>query len=669
MCGIAGILLEPARGEPSDLRSIVRVAGALRHRGPDDEGIWLDHDAGISLGHRRLSIVDLSPRGRQPMRSASGRYVITFNGEIYNFRSLSEDLRRRGHRFVGGSDTEVLLAAIESWGIEGALRRSNGMFAFGLWDRKQRVLHLARDRMGEKPLYIARTRNGIVFGSELKALRNFPGFNPALNLDAVAALLSYGWIPEELCIWNNVFKLPPGGLLAIDAQQLARWPDAETIRPRVRRWWSIDRFALNAGENLITAPSGALIEMLDGLLRSAVKERMVADVPIGAFLSGGIDSTTVVALMQRQSSRPVRTFTIGFEPAHYDESANAAAVAKYLGTEHTELLITDAAARDVIPELPDVWDEPLADESQIPTLLVSRLARKSVTVALSGDGGDECFGGYARYFIAARVSTFFDSRPLLRRIAASVASSAARNAPQRLLARMPLPNRMRAALENDRLRRLANLLTETDQRNVYEQMVRVYGAPLVRGLVAPPLAPTDAFVANDLLANITRLDMAHYLPSDILAKVDRATMSASLEARCPFLDHRVVEFSWRVPAAEKVRHGRGKWILRQVLRKYVPQKLFEGPKRGFDVPIGSWLKGPLRGWASDLLEPERLRRQGLLEIGEVGACWRDHISGRRDNSRALWAILMLQAWLDKTATTRVVPAPAAPPELALEGAH
>ena len=667
MCGIAGVLLQQnARDEIGELKAITRIVGTLRHRGPDGEGIWADAEAGISLGHRRLAIVDLSPRGHQPMVSKSGRYVITFNGEIYNFPLLKHELQQRGHHFSGSSDTEVLLAAIEDWGIEGALRRSNGMFAFGLWDRKTRVLYLARDRIGKKPLYVARTDNAIVFGSELKALRNIPNFKPSLNRDAVAALLSYGWIPEDMCIWQNVFKVPPGGLLALDAAHLATWSAAETLRQKVKRWWSIDEVALDARNNLIAAPTGELIAALDRLLRSAVKQRMVADVPIGAFLSGGIDSATVVALMQCQSSRPVQTFTIGFEPAHYDESANAAAVAKHLGTEHTELRITDAAAREVIPDLPEVWDEPLADESQIPTLLVSRLARKSVTVALSGDGGDECFGGYSRHFIATRLASLFGSRPMPRRVAAAVARLAARNARHVLSERLPLPNRVRNMLQNDRLDRLADLLTAPDERDAYERMVRVSDAPLVKRSSSLPYK--DGPRLNDFLSNIIMWDMARYLPADILSKLDRATMAVSLEARCPFLDHRVIEFSWRLPTTEKVRKGQGKWILRQLLRNYVPQKLFDGPKHGFDVPVGTWLKGPLRAWASDLLESERLQRQDLLQVDEVRRCWQDHIKGRRDNSRALWAILMLQAWLDK-ATAPAPPARARPLELALDGAH
>lgn len=664
MCGIAGILLFPGASGSARLSAIERMTGSLRHRGPDGEGFWSDQSAGIALGHRRLAIVDLTAAGRQPMLSRSGRFVITYNGEIYNFPALRRDLQALGHSFQGGSDTEVLLAGFEQWGIEATLRRTSGMFAFGLWDRGTRALHLVRDRMGKKPLYVARTLNGIVFASELKAIGAVPDFRPEVDPKAVAALVAYGWVPHEHCIWRNVFKLPPAGILSLGAEALAASPDAEALRAKARTWWSLSEVAENGRSDLCTAGDGEMAAELDRLLRQAVRERMVADVPIGAFLSGGIDSSTVVALMQAQSSRPVRTFTIAFGEAAYDESVNAAGVARHLGTDHTELRLTPADAREVIPEMPRVWDEPFADESQIPTLLVSRLARRHVTVALSGDGGDECFAGYARHFVAARLDPLFGSRLVLRRLAAAAMALLARGSRQNLVAALPLPNGVRRALQGDRLGRLAHLVAATSAREMYERMTRLSELPLT---LSPEGAGPDATPPfDDLVSSLIFRDMAGYLPDDILVKLDRASMATSLEARCPLLDHRVIEFAWRLPTTAKVRHGQGKWILREVLARYVPPRLFERPKQGFDVPVGGWLRGPLKAWAADLLAEPRLRSQGLLDAQAVQACWQEHASGRRDRSRVLWAILMLQAWLDAHG------APAARPateilEPALEG--
>ena len=644
MCGITGILQMPRASRSADLTAIGRMTARLRHRGPDADGSWCDRDAGIALGHRRLAIVDLTDAGRQPMLSESGRLVITFNGEIYNCLSLRQELQRHGQNFIGSSDTEVLLAMIERWGLETALSRSNGMFAIGLWDRQTRILHLARDRMGKKPLYVARTRNAVVFASELKAISAFPDFVPEINSRAVAEFLAQGWLPDEHCIWRNVFKLPPGSILSFGAGELLALRDAAELRTRAYSWWSLIDVARNGRKTPAPDDEGKLVSHLDDLHTRTVGERMVADVPIGLFLSGGIDSSTVVALMQSQSTRPVRRFPTGFGEPTFDEAANAAAVARHLGTDHTELRLTPADARAVIPELPCVWDEPFADESQIPTLLLSRLAGRDVTVVLSGDGGDECFGGYSRHLLTARLAFLLNSNGPLRRTAAVGVGLLARGLREDIADALPLPNHLRRMIQGDRINRLAQLFRGNDADQMYRQTMR-----LSELQVTPEQTVTDSGKVpplNDLLSDFIVRDMIGYHPGDILVKLDRASMATSLEARCPILDHRVVEFSWRLPNTAKVRHGQGKWILRQVLGRYLPRHLIDRPKQGFDVPIGAWLKGPLRSWAADLLSEPRLHRQGLLNARRVQSCWLDHLSGRRDHSRPLWAVLMLQSWLE-----------------------
>lgn len=646
MCGIAGIFQASNTSRPADLGSIREMTARLRHRGPDAEGFWRDRDAGIALGHRRLAIVDLTDAGRQPMLSESGRFVITYNGEIYNHLSLRRELEGLGQRFVGGSDTEVLLAMIERWGLDTALSRSNGMFAIGLWDRRSRILHLARDRMGKKPLYVATTPDAAVFASELKAIAAFPGFRPEINSSAVTEFLAQGWLSDQNCIWRNVFKLPPGRILSFGSGDVPFLRDTALMRARTRAWWSLTDVARNGREAPASADEPELVSQLDDLLRQAVGERMVADVPVGLFLSGGLDSSTVVALMQSQSTRPVRTFTIGFGEPTFDEAANAASVARHLGTDHTELRLTPADARAVIPELPCVWDEPFADESQIPTLLLSRLARRDVTVALSGDGGDECFGGYSRHLLTSRLAPLLNSGRPIRRTAATGLRLLARGLREDVANALPLPNHLRRMIQGDRINRLAQLFGGNDADEMYRKTMllselQLSPEPNVSdGGKIPPL--------NDLLSDFIVRDMIGYLPGDILVKLDRASMSIGLEARCPLLDHRVVEFSWRLPNSAKVRRGQGKWILRQVLSRYVPRHLIDRPKQGFDVPIGAWLKGPLRSWAADLLSDSSLRRQELLDAPRVQSCWLDHLSGRRDHSRTLWAVLMLQSWLDAT---------------------
>jgi asparagine synthase (glutamine-hydrolysing) len=646
MCGITGILQTPHASRSADLAAIGPMTSRLRHRGPDADGYWSDHDAGVAFGHRRLAIIDLTDAGLQPMFSPSGRFVITFNGEIYNYRELRRELEDQGQTFTGHSDTEVLLAMIERWGFETALRRSNGMFAIGLWDRRDRILHLARDRMGKKPLYVARTPNAVAFASELKAIAAFPDFHPAIDSRSVAEFLGRGWLPEGHCIWQDVFKLPPGSILSFGARDLPALRDATKLRAKANSWWSVIDVARQGRAAPALADDRELVSHASDLLHAAVADRMVADVPVGLFLSGGIDSSTVVALMQSQSSRPVRTFTIGFGERGFDEAANAAAVAHHLGTSHTELRLTPEEARAVIPELSTIWDEPFADESQIPTLLLSRLARQEVTVALSGDGGDECFGGYSRHLLAARLAPLLNSNRSLRKVAAAGVSLLGRGLREDIADALFMPDRLQRMIQGDRLNRLAQLLGGNDVDEMYRRTTRLSELQLTPEPTAagsgsvPPL--------NDLLSDFVVRDMLEYLPSDILVKLDRASMAASLEARCPILDHRVVEFCWTLPNSAKVRHGQGKWLLRQVLSHYLPRHLFERPKQGFNVPIGAWLRGPLRSWAADLLSESRLRHQHLLDAARVQNCWREHLSGRRDHSRTLWAVLMLQSWLETT---------------------
>ncbi len=646
MCGIAGFLdthLQLSRAEMGT--TVLRMADSLIHRGPDDVGTWVDPAAGIALGHRRLSIVDLSPEGHQPMVSQSGRYVIVFNGEIYNFKDLRDELEGLGYRFRGTSDTEVMLESISHWGLDLAVGSFNGMFAFALWDREERLLHLVRDRLGEKPLYYGWMGKAFLFGSELKALRAHPNFRREWNRDAAALFLRHNYVPAPYSIYRGISKLEPGALLTL--------PLGTGVRtPSIRRYWS----ARQAAEAGIATPfegdqQDALNE-LDRVLRDAVRIRMHADVPLGAFLSGGLDSSTVVALMQAQSARPIRTFTIGFQEAEYNEAEHAKAVARHLGTDHTELYVRPEEARAVIPAIPTLYDEPFSDVSQIPTFLVSQLARRHVTVSLSGDGGDELFGGYTRYFWAQRIWRHIGwMPPTLRQ---SLARSCTAVSPQqwdRLFRWInpALPSGLRQRTPGDKLHKLAAILSVAEPEAIYFGLVSHWKDPaaLVLGANEPSTPLTDRTEWADVPTLGHRMmyfDTVTYLPDDILVKVDRASMGVSLESRIPFLDHRVVEFAWQLPLEMKIRDGQGKWLLRQLLYKYVPPSLIERPKMGFGVPIDQWLRGPLHEWAETLLDEKRLRDEGLLDPTPIRAAWEDHLAGRRNWQYHLWDVLMLQAW-------------------------
>ncbi|PPQ32206.1 asparagine synthase (glutamine-hydrolyzing) [Rhodopila globiformis] len=637
MCGIVGILLGMRAGDPSRLGVVHQMAETLRHRGPDGGGIWRDIAAGVAFGHRRLAIVDLSASGRQPMLTADGRFAITYNGEVYNANEIRGELEDLGYRFRGHSDTEVILAACDAFGVQQALRRFVGMFAFGLWDARDRTLYLARDRLGKKPLYFAVINNALLFASELRALRMAPGFDPQIDPAAIAAVLGQGWVPDCDCVWSGVMKLPPGTVLTVQAMDLDNCNTGD-LRSRISCWWSLDEVVRDGLRNPLPDSSTDVDAELEQLLTRAVRERMVADVPLGAFLSGGLDSTTVVALMQAQASRPVRTFTIGFDDDEFDEAAAAAAVARHLGTDHTELRLSPAEAQSIIPTLANVWDEPFADESQIPTLLVSRMARRHVTVALSGDGGDEAFGGYWRHILAMRFETVFRLPGAVRSVAAGALRAMDSDRLRALVDHLPgtaLPTHLK------RLPKMAQVLGAPDEDTLYDRLLARGGSTSWTSNGVPP-----GIHLPSLADRIMLRDMRRYLPGDILVKLDRASMAVSLEARCPLLDHRLLEFAWRLPIRQKIRYGRGKWPLRRLLSRHVPDDILRRPKHGFDVPVGDWLTGPLRPWAEDLLTETRLRRYGLLDPMSVRRCLERHMRGQGDHAYQLWAMLMVQSWLD-----------------------
>ena len=650
MCGIAGIFLTSRHADPRRLSCIEQMTATLQHRGPDGDGIWIDAGAGVAFGHRRLAIIDLSEEGFQPMHSHGDRLVLTYNGEIYNHVELRRELEAMGAQFSGHSDTEVMLTAFERLGVEPTLKRLAGMFALGLWDRQHRVLHLARDRIGKKPLYVAVINGGVLFASQLKALLAYPEIRTQVDPQALAMVLTQGWIPDHMCIWRGVFKLPPGAVLSIDTEDLV-FTNADRLRRRARRWWSLLHVAEEGQRSPCTHAFADLENELDNLLRTVIRQRMVADVPVGAFLSGGIDSSTLVALMQDQSSRPVRTFSIGFAGTHYDEAPHAALVAKHFGTEHTEFNVTPDEAMSVIPDLPDVWDEPFADESQIPTLLLSHLARRDVTVALTGDGGDECFGGYNRHVMHSSLAPVFALPKSLRSAATFALNALGTGYWDQLLNLTRLPAAWGHALRGENLQKLASVLDVADEQEFYDRLTGF--GPVSAALDAPDVSDGRVPDLTDATSRLIYRDMAGYLPGDILVKTDRATMAASLEARCPLLDHRLVEFAWRMPLSAKVRDGQGKWLLRRVLKRYLPETLFDRPKHGFNVPVGDWLRGPLREWADDLLHSRRSQSDGLVDETYVQHCWQEHLGRRRDRGRELWAILMVQAWLrsvgDRTA--------------------
>lgn len=641
MCGITGFWRSSPSPEDEARATVSAMADAIRHRGPDASGTWIDGEAGLAFGHRRLSILDLSPAGAQPMSSASGRFVICFNGEIYNHLELRRELEAIGASpgWRGHSDTETLLAAIEQWGVERALQATCGMFALALWDRERRHLTLARDRTGEKPLYYGRAGNALIFASELKALRRFPGFDDALDPAALQGFVRLGYVPEPATIYASIRKLPPGCCLTLSA------PDGQE---EPQPYWSLTEVIRQGAQTRLDEPYPELCARVERCLGEVVASQMLSDVPLGCFLSGGIDSSLVAALMRR-ASEDVRSFSIGFEAGHFDEASHAREVAARLGTRHTEFVVTEADALAVVPDLPRIYDEPFADSSQIPTTLLARLARQDVTVALTGDGGDEVFGGYNRHLMLPRIWRALRPLPrpgrralggtlaVLQRAVAGDGRSLHRAV--RAL-RLPLTT-------FDKLGRLGEAIANArDYSDFYRTMVSA--APNAASMLAGPdhewrppsldgCEPAEWTMAMDTL---------EYLPGDILVKVDRASMNASLETRAPFLDRRVVELAWRLPISSKIAPAHGKRILRDMLSRHVPRELIDRPKQGFAIPLDQWLRGALRDWAEAQLAPDRLSAGGVVDADHVGRLWEDHVRGRANAGPQLWNVLMLQSWLE-----------------------
>jgi asparagine synthase (glutamine-hydrolysing) len=656
MCGITGIFGNLNKEEFEI--SINKMSTALTHRGPDDSGVWVDNEDGIAFGHRRLSIIDLSSTGHQPMTSPCGRFTIVFNGEIYNHLQLRDllDSHNNNLPWCGHSDTETLVVALSHWGIEKTLQQLVGMFAFAVWDFKEKRLSLIRDRFGEKPLYYGWSNGVFLFGSELKALQKYKGFNNKIDRDVLSLYMKYMYVPTPYSIFKDIYKLEPGCILQIDKG--VKPPALPLFAPfrdqgiNITQWYSISNMAQACQKNLITDQNDA-VDLLEKTLLESVRSQLISDVPLGAFLSGGIDSSVIAALMQKVCKDPIKTFTIGFEESSFNEAVYAKEVSRHLGTEHHELYVTSSDAFKVIPHLPTLYDEPFADSSQIPTYLVSKLARESVTVALSGDAGDELFGGYNRYLWGSRVWNNIRWMPPIIRKTLGMAIT---KFPVKMWDNIgnTLPTNSRVSSMGNKAHRMAHRLKKV------KKLDDVYHSLVTEGY------KEDDLVINDQAALITKLDnhdivsdivdsehrmmlwdSLTYLPDDILTKVDRAAMGVSLETRIPFLDYRVAELAWRLPLDMKIKNGEGKWPVRQVLYKYVPRELIERPKAGFAVPVGQWLRGPLREWASDLLDEARIQREGYFNPKLVKELWGQHLSGRHDLAPRLWTILMFQAWLDK----------------------
>lgn len=647
MCGFVGFMDESADNNASDYL-LSEMAKCIAHRGPDDEGIWLDQTNGIGMAHRRLSILDLSEAGHQPMTSASGRYVFAFNGEIYNYLDLrtklktEKDIKWRGH-----SDTETLLAGFEKWGIVPTLKKCIGMFAFALWDKQLKILTLGRDRLGEKPLYYGWINNVFFFGSELTAFKPHPKFKADINRDSLTLLLRYSSIPAPYSIYQNIFKLEPGNLISISA--------SDHTMHKESYWGAVD--LMNHGlKNPFGGSPQMAVNELNELLMDAIGKQMISDVPLGAFLSGGVDSSTIAAMMQAQSTTKIKTFSIGFYDGAYNEAEHARQVAKHLGTDHYDLYVSSKDALDVIPRIPSIYSEPFADSSQIPTHLVAHIAKQKVTVSLSGDAGDELFGGYRRYKRANRSWNTINSIPLmLRTLGASSICSVSPSLLNSILS--PLDHLESLGIKPAnwayKLQKAATVLRCSNPISYYQQAFMSHNFnPKECVLFAnePPTLFNQAFgllQSTNFMEQMMAMDMLTYLPSDILTKVDRAAMSVSLETRIPFLDHRVVEFAWSLPMEYKINNGIDKWVLREVLYKYVPKSMIERPKMGFAVPLANWLRGPLKDWTEALLDEKRLQEEHFFNVPLVRQKWQEHLSGHRNWQYQLWDILMFQAWLEK----------------------
>ena len=641
MCGFAGLLRAP-EGPDFDLQACTRrMSDTLRHRGPDDAGVWTDSSGMVGLGFRRLAIVDLTPTGHQPMSSASGRYTLVFNGEVYNHEALGRELSALGHRFRGTSDTEVILAAVEEWGLRRAVERFIGMFAIALWDEEERELSLVRDRLGIKPLFYASEGRVLSFGSELKALVEAPGFRRELDREALTLYLRYLYVPAPRTIYRGVRKLLPGHILTVSSPSSI---------PESREYWS-PTGAREAGRlDPFGGSEDEAADELERLLRDAVSRRLRADVPLGAFLSAGVDSSTVVALMQDASERPVRTFSVGFEVLEHNEADVAAEIARHLGTSHTELLMTGEEALETVASLPEMFDEPHADTSQIPQYLLCSKARKEVTVALSGDGGDEVFGGYHRYIDGVGLLGRLERvpGPVRRGVAAGIGSVSANTWDRLFDAAGPvLPSSMRRRLPGEKLGKLARVMARSSAEEMYQSLVSAWpDAEALTGVTPGTDRMMDVLnsAGGPVLDRMMLADQLLYLADDQLAKVDRVSMAVSLEVRVPMVDHRLVEFSWRLPAAMKIQGGVGKHLLRKVLYRHVPRELVERPKMGLSVPIVDWLRGPLRGWAEDLLDARRMADDGFLDPAAIRVAWDRIQAGHPEHGLGMWAVLQFQAW-------------------------
>ena len=650
MCGFAGVYA-PGAMRGADLeQTVAEMAAAISHRGPDDHGLWCDQERGIGLGFRRLSIIDLSANGHQPMESAHGRFWMVFNGEIYNYTDIRADLEHVGARFRGGSDTEVILAAFEHWGIEQAVRRFVGMFAIAVWDTGEHTLTLIRDRLGIKPLFVY-ARDGVVaFGSEMKALMELPGFDRTLDLDAVAEYLRHLYVSAPRSMFKHVSKIPPGHLLRITRDM----PGYAAPEP----YWSLTDVVQRGLTTGFSGTDEEALDELERLLRDAVRLRLRADVPLGALLSGGVDSSLVVALMQQSVNRPVKTFSIGFEAEEHNEAPLAASVARHLGTDHSELVVTGADALNVVPLLPELFDEPHADTSQVPAFLICALARQHVTVALSGDGGDEIFGGYNRYAFGEGLLRNLDRMPrFARRLVAaglgSVPVTTLENTNR--LVNPLMPRAFRQRLVSEKLAKLQRLVRAESAVDMYRSLVSVWPDPegMVPGATEQPRTNDEQWLNGGLPRLLDRMmltDQSTYLPDDQLAKVDRVSMAVGLEVRVPLIDHRLVEFSWSLPAHLKVDNGLGKVLLRRALYRQIPRALVERPKMGLSVPLGDWLRGPLRSWAEDLIAPDRMRREGVILPDPVQHAWSECMAGKAGVTLGVWGVLMFQAWHERWLT-------------------
>jgi len=655
MCGIAGLYT-------SSSASTIRVSDVCRnmtdrlvHRGPDDVGFWQDSNGRIALGHRRLSILDLSSLGHQPMNSLSERYVTVFNGEIYNHLDIRKEIESNcninpsTYKWRGHSDTETILAAVECWGIEKALNKLNGMFAAALYDRHEQVLFLFRDRMGEKPLYYGWAGTSFVFASELKAIKAVPGFNSKISQEALALYTKYGYVPGPFSIYEGIFKLKQGTWLSINLNSIQ-----PNELPNEMSYWDLYSNATKCDTSPIRFGDDYLLNQFETLLNSSVKQQMLSDVPLGAFFSGGIDSSLIVALMQSQSTNRIKTFTIGFSETGYNEAGYANEIANYLGTDHTELFVTHRDALDVIPQLPQIYDEPFSDNSQIPTYLLSKLTRQHVTVALSGDGADELFGGYNRYLATSRLDNFNKYTPLLLRncLASTIMALPLEyfdKSITKLINQMPI--RFHVPQLSEKVFKTCELLSARNLEDIYDKLITKWDndSGLIKVVNSGTFSTQKAKMPLKSLHSICDMllmDALTYLPDDILVKVDRAAMAVSLETRVPFLDYRVVDFAFQLPLQYKIRNGKGKWIVRELLKKYIPEKYFDRPKTGFGIPIGDWLRGPLRDWAETLLDKKRLDQEGYFNSSAVQEIWRAHLSEKRNHHAQLWTVLMFEAWLD-----------------------